>query len=101
MDYFDFDSSDILGTEMSHGDIDALGIMDLNPSYNVNFMGSDSDSMIPDGKVTLERTVSGIEDSFQMYRNNGHIFVETSPKHFVQVDGSGTVEIKGIKYDKI
>ena len=101
MDFWDFDGSEIFGSEMSHGDIDALGVMDLDPSYNVNFMGSDTDSMIPDGRVTLERTVSGIEDSFKVYRNNGHIFVETSPNNFVQVDGSGTVNIKGVEYDKI
>lgn len=101
MDLFDFDGGDIFGTEMSQSDIDSLGVMDLDSSYNVAFMGSDSDSMIPDGRITLERSVSGIEDSFKVYRSSGHIYVETSPNNFVQVDGSGTVKIHGIEYDKI
>ncbi|MBQ9138264.1 MAG: hypothetical protein IJX65_06500 [Alistipes sp.] len=103
MDFFDFDGGEgLLDTGFDGVDSEVLGALNMDAdTYNVAFMGSNSDGMIPDGSVTLERTISGIDESFKAYRNGGHIFVETSPNHFVQVDGSGTVKIHGVEYDKI
>ncbi len=105
MDFFDFDgdvfSDDggLFGTDGTlMDDFDVLGLTD---GHNLSFMGTNSDNFIPDGRVTLERTISGIDESFAAYRNAGHIYVETSPNHFVQVDGLGTVKIHGVEYDKI
>lgn len=104
MDIFDFDgdifSDDggLFGTESAP--IDDLDILGLTDGYNVSFTGTDVDGFIPDGKITLERTISGIDDSFEVFRKNGHLWVEASPNHYVQVDGSGTVKIGGIEYDK-
>ncbi len=104
MDFFDFDGGDSLfGMDSSVDDGEILGLNGLEglDDYNVSFMGSNSDGYIPNGTVTLERTISGIDESFKAYRNGGHIYVETSPNHFVQVDGSGTVKIHGVEYDKL
>lgn len=105
MDFFDIDGGDIFsddgglfGTECTS--VDDLDILGLTDGYNVSFTGTDVDGFIPDGKITLERTISGIDDSFEVFRKNGHLWVEASPNHFVQVDGSGTVKIDGIEYDK-
>lgn len=104
MDFFDFDGGDgLFGMDSSVDDGEILGLNGLESldDYNVSFMGSNSDGYIPNGTVTLERTISGIDESFKAYRNGGHIYVETSPNHFVQVDGSGTVKIHGVEYDKL
>ncbi len=68
---------------------------------NIAFFGTNSDGYIPDGKVTLERTISGSDDTFSAFRKGSHIYVETSPNHYVQVDGVGTVKINGVMYDKV
>ena len=105
MDFFDFDGdvfSDDGGLFGAEGTtIDDLDVLGLADGHNVSFMGTNSDGFIPDGSVTLERTISGIDESFKAFRNGGHIYVETSPNHYVQVDGSGTVKIHGVEYDKI
>ncbi|MBQ8853938.1 MAG: hypothetical protein IJZ67_06500 [Alistipes sp.] len=104
MDFFDFDGGDgLFEMDSSVDDGEILGLNGLEglDDYNVSFMGSNSDGYIPNGTVTLERTISGIDESFKAYRNGGHIYVETSPNHFVQVDGSGTVKIHGVEYDKL
>ncbi len=104
MDFFDFDGGDgLFGMDSSVDDGEILGLNGLEglDDYNVSFMGSNSDGYIPNGTVTLERTISGIDESFKAYINGGHIYVETSPNHFVQVDGSGTVKIHGVEYDKL
>lgn len=104
MDIFDFDGdifSDyggLFGTECTS--VDDLDILGLTDSHNISFTGTDVDGFIPNGKITLERTISGIDESFDVFKKNGHLWVETSPNHYVQVDGSGTVKIDGIEYDK-
>lgn len=62
---------------------------------------ANSDGYIPDGSVTLERTLSGTEDTFKVYSKGGHKYVHLGGDRFIQVDGSGTVTINGVKYDKI
>ena len=94
----DFDGDGIF--ECGDNDIANIEMLTNPDIYHPSFTGSDFDGFIPDGKITLERTISGIDDSFEVFRKNGHLWVETSPNHYVQVDGSGTVKINGIEYDK-
>ncbi len=59
-----------------------------------------SDGYIPDGNITLERTESGNTDTFKVYNKDGGQYVHEGGK-WIRVDGGGTVNIKGVKYDKI
>ena len=80
---------------------------DSNEPYNreVNFKGitppdHNSDGYIHKGKITLESTVSEIKHSFTCYEKGGHLYVYEGGK-WIQIDGSGTVRINNIKYDKV
>lgn len=102
MDFFDYDidlDGNGLFDDAEYG-LDNIAMLNNTDIYHPSFMGSTSDGFIPDGKITLERTISGIDESFDVFKKNGHLWVETSPNHFVQVDGGGTVKINGIEYDK-
>ena len=61
---------------------------------------NNSDGYIPDGKITLERTESGNTDTFKVYNKDGGQYVYEGGK-WIRIDGSGTVTIKGVKYDKV
>lgn len=65
----------------------------LPPNHN-------SDGYIPDGKISLERTESGSTDTFKVYSKDSGSYVYEGGK-WIRVDGNGTVNIKGVKYDKI
>lgn len=60
---------------------------------------NNSDQYIPDGKITLERTVSGSTDTFKVYNKDGGQYVYEGGK-WIRVDGNGTVNIKGVEYDR-
>lgn len=81
--------------------IDDFSLIDSPETYSPSFMGSNSDGFIPNGTITLDRTNCGIEKCFEVFRKDGHLWIEESPNHFVRVDGSGTVNINGFKYNKI
>lgn len=72
-----------------------------------SFMGRDtlpsdanSDGYIPDGKVTLTSTVGDVPETFRMYAKDCHSYALHNG-HYYRIDGSGTVKINGIMYDKI
>lgn len=72
---------------------------------NISFKGAlppdnDSDGYIPDGKIVLERTESGNTDTFKLYRKEGGLYVYEGGS-WIRVDGSGTIKIRGVKYDKV
>ena len=72
---------------------------------NISFKGvlppdNNSDGYISNGKITLERTISGKTDTFKVYNKDGGQFVHEGGK-WIRIDGSGTVNIMGVKYDKI
>lgn len=73
---------------------DAISFKGVLPSDH------NSDGYIPDGKVTLEQTISGHTDTFKVYNKNGGLYVYEGGK-WIRIDGIGTVNIKGVKYDKI
>lgn len=75
----------------SDSDISLKGV--LPPNNN-------SDGYIPDGKITLERTESGNTDTFKVYNKDGNKYIHEGGK-WIRIDGCGTMNIKGIKYDKI
>lgn len=79
-----------LRVDNSGGEISFKGVL---PSDN------NSDGYIPDGKVTLERTESGNTDTFKVYNKDGGQYVYEGGK-WIRIDGSGTVNIKGVKYDR-
>lgn len=75
--------------------------------YNVMFCGKDdlppnanSDGYIPKGDVCLNSTVSDIPKHFKLFVKDGHKFALFNGAYY-RIDGSGTVTIGGIKYDKI
>lgn len=93
----DADGSDCLGN---------LDFVDTDNSYGLSFMGKDtlpaganSDGYIPDGSISLTRTISDIAETFKHYRKDGHDYVLYNGSYY-RVDGSGTVRIGGILYDK-
>lgn len=74
---------------------------------NLSFMSrntlppnTNADGYIPDGKVSLTSTISDLEDTFNLYRKDGHNYALYNG-HYYRIDGAGTVTINGIKYDKI
>lgn len=80
-----------LRVDNSEGDISFKGV--FPPDRN-------SDGYIPDGSVTLERTESGNTDTFKVYTKDGGQYVHEGGK-WIRIDGSGTVNIKGVKYEKV
>lgn len=73
---------------------------EIRSSPNPSFGGKNSDGFIPDGTVTLRRTISGHIDTFKCYRKGGGLYINIYGR-YIRVDGSGTVTINNIKYDKI
>lgn len=61
---------------------------------------ANSDGYIPSGHQELTSTVSDIPKTFELYSKGGHKYVLCSGKYY-QIDGTGTVTIGGIRYDKI
>ena len=61
---------------------------------------ANADGYIPDGSVELTSTISDIPKTFKLYSKDNHAYVLYNGKYY-QIDGSGTVTIGGIKYDKI
>lgn len=114
MDLFDFDNGlldlDIDGdmSMFDHGDIELeyddyfLNQTDgLLCNDEVSFTGSEnSDGYIPDGKISLERTISGNTDTFEHYVKNGHDYVKVG-NQYIQIDKGNTITIDNIKYDTI
>lgn len=74
---------------------------DIEDQYNVSF-GADenADGFIPDGKISLERTISGSTDSFPHYTKDGHDYVKVGSS-YIRVDRGQTVTINNIKYDTV
>lgn len=61
---------------------------------------ANSDGYIPDGKQELTTTISDIHKTFKLYSKGGHKYVLYNGSYY-QIDGSGTVTIGGVKYNKI
>lgn len=61
---------------------------------------ANSDGYIPNGDQTLTSTISEIHKTFKLYSKGGHDYVLYNG-HYYQIDGTGTVTIGGIKYNKI
>ncbi len=100
-DNIDFDI-DLDNTNLSF-DLSDMGDI----SDGISFHGKDSlppnsnsDGYIPDGSISLTTTISDITKSFKHYIKDGHDYVLYFG-NYIRVDGSGTVTIGGIKYDKI
>ena len=60
---------------------------------------ANSDGYIPNGSQKLTSTNSDIHETFKLYSKDGHDYVLYNGKYYC-IDGSGTVTIGGIKYDK-
>ena len=78
-----------------------------NKGDHMTFRGRDtlpsnanSDGYIPNGHQELTSTVSEIHKTFKLYSKGGHDYVLYNGNYY-QIDGTGTVTIGGIKYDKI
>lgn len=72
-----------------------------NDGYNVSFGSSaNSDGYIHQGNISLERTISGITDSFPHYTKGGADFVKIG-NSYIRIDSGTTVTIKNVKYDCI
>jgi len=78
-----------------------------NKQDHISFCGRDtlppnanSDGYIPSGHQELTSTISDIHKTFRLYSKGGHDYVLYNGKYY-QIDGTGTVTIAGIKYDKI
>ena len=111
MDFLDFDNgffdidmnsdmSDYGDMEFDHNDY-ILNHQDDSYYNNISFHGNEnSDGYIPDGKISLERTISGNTDTFEHYTKNGHDYVKVGNK-YIQIDKGNTVTINNIKYDTI
>lgn len=76
-------------------------------SNQMTFCGRDtlppnanSDGYIPKGTQELTSTISEIHKTFKLYSKDGHDYVLYNGNYY-RIDGSGTVKIDGIKYDKI
>lgn len=87
---FDFDFAD---------SFDGDGLSFMGKTKDSLPSNANSDGYIPDGTIKLTRTISDITDTFKHYRKDGHDFV-LYYGNYIRVDGSGTVSIGGISYDK-
>lgn len=67
---------------------------------DISFMGRNDDGYIPDGKITIERTISGLRESFDLYRKNCGLYIHEGGR-WIRVDGSGTFDLHNIKYNKV
>lgn len=61
---------------------------------------ANADGYIPDGHQDLTSTIAGKQETFKLYTKDNHKYVLYNGKYY-QIDGTGTVTIGGIKYDKI
>ena len=92
---FDYDSDMDFDNQLTLGS-------DYDNGYNVSFGASEnSDGYIPDGTISLERTISGDSDSFPHYTKDGHDYVKLGPGNYVRIDQGNTVNLRGVKYDTI
>jgi hypothetical protein len=74
---------------------------DLDDAYNVSFGSTEgSDGFIKDGKIELERTVSGSTDTFEHYTKDGHDYVKVGGT-YIRVDSGKYVNINNICYDTV
>lgn len=97
-----------LSSDVENTVIDCPAPLEFEPEPDsLSFMGRDtlppnanSDGYIPDGKVTLTSTIGDLPETFKMYAKDGHSYALYNG-HYYKIDGSGTVTINGIKYDKI
>lgn len=103
---FDFSGGGDSGFDFSDGNSDFDFDPDFGDGYDVNFLGKDtlpsganSDGYIPDGSISLTRTITDKIDTFKHYIKDEHDYVLYNGKYY-RVDGYGTVTINGIKYDK-
>lgn len=89
---------DIGGDEYSLGDEGGAFIEVID---GTTFGGAtSSDGYVHEGKISLERTVSGITDTFEHYTKGGHDYVKVGAR-YIQVDSGQTVTINNVKYDTI
>lgn len=70
-----------------------------NISFQHRPPDADADGYIRSGNVRLERSASGDTDTFTLYKKDGHSYVFEDGR-FKQIDGTGTVNINNIKYEK-
>ncbi len=85
-DWVPFEQTDGCGSSISfHGE---------NPP------NENSDGFIPKGTVSLERTTSDKSDVFKLYKKDGNSFI-FADNQYKQINGSGTIKIGNVKYDKI
>lgn len=111
---FDFDSDTandntaalIVGGDGTIIDCDTSNT-DATSALNIVFCGKDtppsganSDGYVPDGSISLTATISDITKSFKHFTKNGQDFILYNGA-YIQISGSGTVNIGGIKFDKI
>lgn len=61
---------------------------------------ANSDGYIPSGTQELTSTIADIQKTFKLYTKDGHDYVLYNGSYY-RIDGSGTVTIGGVKYDKI
>lgn len=77
---------------------------DINPTtfraHDTLPPNANADGYIPDGSVELTSTISDIQRTFKLYSKDGHDYVLYNGNYY-RIDGTGTVTIGGIKYDKI
>ena len=66
----------------------------------INPPNYEKDGYIPKGTVRLERTVSGQKEIFDLYVKKGEEYIYEDGK-WIRIDGSGTIKVNNIKYDKI
>lgn len=74
---------------------------------NLSFIGrnslppnANSDGYIPDGRIDLISTIGDVAKSFNSIQKTATVMFLTIGHHY-RIDGSRTVAINGIKYDKI
>jgi hypothetical protein len=99
---FDGDT-DVATIDIEAGDINPSdnNDCDANNGYNVSFGANENaDGFIPDGKISLERTISGSTDSFPHYTKDGHDYVKVGSS-YIRVDSGQTVTINNITYDTV
>lgn len=61
---------------------------------------ANSDGYIPNGTQELTSTIADTQKTFKLYTKDGHDYVLYNGSYY-RIDGSGTVTIGGVKYDKI
>ncbi len=62
--------------------------------------GANSDGYVRKGEIELERDVSGLDKNFKYYTKGGNDYILYNGQ-YIQINGTGTVSIGGIKYKKV